>query len=318
MRLAALALVALLAFATSGEGRARTLKGDGPTAIAVGFGSVWVGMGSGQVVRLDARTGRETARLAAPPMAFVHGLVVAHGAVWVLRGSLAKLDPRTGRSREVDDFGSATAFTIAASDRALWIADDGANTIVRIDPAGARRAAVIRVPGRAVGLAARGRHVLVVSVPRSGPVTGPSGRRLLRRIDPQTNRLSPPLVELDCDPGIAVGRAAVWTTDPCAGWLVRRDPATLRPTGRVRVPRWHVPVLGFGSVWLVGGKKLFRVDPGTLVVQAWIRARGDTAAAAAHAMWVLSWGGAVRGTVTRVDPKTNRVIGRPVRVVSKS
>jgi streptogramin lyase len=317
MRLAALAVVAALAFTTSGEGRARVLKGDGPTTIAVGFGSAWIGMGSGEVVRLDARRGRETARLPALPMAYVHGLALARGAVWVLRGGLTELDPRTGRTRDVEGFGSATAFAIAAGAGALWVADDGANTVVRIDPARARRAAVIRIPGRAFGVAARGRQVLVVSVPRSGPATGPSGRRFLRRIDPRTNRLSPPLAELDCDPGIAVGRAAVWTTDPCAGWLVRRDPATLRPTGRVRVPRWHIPVLGFGSVWLVGGKQLLRIDPGTLVVQSSIRVRGDAAAAGEHGIWVLSWRDGVRGSVTRVDPWTDRVVGRSITIVPR-
>ena len=76
----------------------------GPTTIAVGFGSVWVGLGSGEVVRLDARTGRETARLKGGPTGFVHGLAVGHGALWVLRGrvSAARSTYRYVAGREGD------------------------------------------------------------------------------------------------------------------------------------------------------------------------------------------------------------------------
>jgi sugar lactone lactonase YvrE len=289
----------------------------GPTTVAVGFGSVWVGLGSGEVVRLDAGTGRETARLKGGLTEFVHGLAVGHGALWVLRGRLTRLDPRAGTVRNVRGIGSATAFTIAVGTGAVWVADDGANSIVRVDPRRARRAAVIRIPGRAFGLAARGRQVLVVSVPGSGSVTGPGGRRHLRRIDAKTNRLSPPLVELDCDPGIAIGTAAVWTTDPCSGALVRRDPKTLRPTGRIDVPSTSGIALGFGSVWLVAGDRVLRVDPQTLHITASIAVRGTSAAIGANAVWVLSMGNGVRGNVTRIDPRTNRVVGRPIPIVPK-
>jgi streptogramin lyase len=289
----------------------------GPTTIAFGFGSVWVGLGSGEVVRLDARSGRETARLKGGPTEFVHGLAVGHGALWVLRGRLTRVDPRAGTARDVGGIGSATAFTIAVGKSAVWVADDGANSVMRIDPRRARRVAVIRVPGRAFGLAARGRQVLVVSAPSSGPVTGPGGRRHLHRVDPKTNRLSPPLVELDCDPGIAIGTAAVWTTDPCSGALVRRDPKTLRPSGRIEVPTSYGITLGFGSVWLVTGNRVLRVDPETLHIRASIAVRGTSAAIGANAVWVLSMGNGIRGNVTRVDPRTNRVVGRSIPIVPK-
>jgi hypothetical protein len=289
----------------------------GPTTLVAAFGSVWVGMGNGEVVRLDERTGRELARLPGSPTDSVHGLAVADSALWVLRGRLLKVDPRRGTTREVRGMGSATAFNIAVAAGAIWAIDDGANTVTRVDPARARRSTVVRIPGRAFGLAAGRDQVFVVSVPTSGPVTGPSGRRLLRRIDARTNRLSRPLVELECDPGIAIGRDVVWTTDPCSGWLVRRDPETLRPTGKLKVPPWHSPVLGFGSVWLVGGNQLVRIDPKTLRVQASTRVAGGTAAVGKDAIWVLSFGNGIRGTVTRVDPRTNRVVGRPIPIAPK-
>jgi streptogramin lyase len=290
---------------------------EGPTTIAVGFGSVWVGMGSGEVVRLDPQTRRETSRLPGAPTAFVHSLVAGNGAVWALRGRMTRIDPRTRAVREVRGVGSATGFTAAVSSGAIWMADDGNNAVVRIDPQRMRRAAVIRVPGRAFGLAAGGRHVFVVSVPGRGPVTGPGGARLLRRVDPETNTVSRPLARLNCDPGMAVAKDVLWTTNPCDGWLVRRDADTLSPTGRMRVPRWKAPVLGFGSVWLVGGNRLLRVDPERLRVVASIPVKGTTAAVGEAAVWVLSMGNGIRGSVRKVDPRTNRVVGRPISLAPK-
>jgi DNA-binding beta-propeller fold protein YncE len=308
------ALVALSILGTPGAVAGGIL---GPTTIAAGFGSVWIGMGSGEVVRLDARTGHETARLKGSPTGFVHGVSVAHGALWVLRGRVLRVDPRTRGTREVRGVGGATLFALAVSAGGVWVADDGANTVTRIDPKRMSRSAVVHVPGRAFGLAAGGDQVFVVSVPTSGPVTGPDGRRLLRRIDPATNRLSKPLAELDCDPGIAVGRAAVWTLDPCADRLVRRDPETLRPNARIAVPQAQTLVLGFGSVWLVCGDRVLRIDRETLRVTATIPVRGATAAVGRHAVWILSLGDGIRGNVTKIDPRTNRVVGRSIPIVPK-
>jgi hypothetical protein len=116
---------------------------------------------------------------------------------------------------------------------------------------------------------------------------------------------------------MAVGRGMLWTTNPCEGWLVRRDADTLVATDRLRVPRGKAPVLGFGAVWLVGGNHLLRVDPERLRVVASIRVRGTAAAAGAGAIWVLSLGDGIRGSLTKVDPRTNRVVGRPVPLAPK-
>jgi hypothetical protein len=278
----------------------------GPVSIANGFGSVWVGTGMGEIVRLDERTGRETARIAGSPTEFVHGLSAAHGAVWALRSRLTRIDPRTLRTRDARGVGSATAFTIASGAGSLWVVDDGANAVTRIDPKRLRATATVRVPGRAFGLAAGGRHVFVVSVPKEGPVTGPGGRRLLRRIDPADNRLSKPLVELDCDQALAVGRSALWTLDLCTNRLVRRALPDLHPTGAVTIPNGSGLALGFGSVWVAGGNRLFRVEAETVRVTASIRVRGTQAAVGRAAVWVLSIGNGIQGFVTKVDPRTNR------------
>jgi hypothetical protein len=176
------------------------------------------------------------------------------------------------------------------------------------------------MPGRAFGLAAGPRDVLAVSVPTRGLVTGPSGPRLLHRIDPRANRLSDPVVRLECDPGIAIGSDAIWMTDPCTGILVRRDRRMLRPTESLPVPCWHrwcVPVLGFKSVWLVGGQRVLRIEPQTLRVVASLRVRGLAAVVGAGAVWVLDYGDGTRGAVRKIDPRTNRVVDR-IEIATKS
>jgi len=50
-------LAALIAAVVGSDATARPAKGDGLTAIAAGFGSIWVGTGAGAVIRIDARTG---------------------------------------------------------------------------------------------------------------------------------------------------------------------------------------------------------------------------------------------------------------------
>jgi hypothetical protein len=208
---------------------------------------------------------------------------------------------------EIANLGSATAFVVRAGAGSLWVADDGSNDIVRIDPQTLQRVARVRVPGRAWGIAAGGGTAVVLAVPHAGPVTGPDSPRVLHRIDLRTNRLSAPLVRLSCDVGMAVGLGAVWTFDECSGVLARRDPRTLRVlhARTLRVPG-QTPALGFGSVWLAGRSGALRLDPTSLRTLATIRARSLDVAVGDKAVWAFD---PVRSLIRRIDPATNRVAG---------
>ena len=59
--------------------KAKEAKGEGPTAIAAAFGSVWIGFGTRDIVRLDASSGRKQTRFAGT--GFVHGVAAAAGAL---------------------------------------------------------------------------------------------------------------------------------------------------------------------------------------------------------------------------------------------
>ena len=295
-------------------------KGEGPTSFAAGFGSVWVGMGNGDVLRFDAQTGRRQARLRSGPSGFVHALAVGYGALWVVRDRVARIDPGHRLILEIPGTESGTAFAIAVGAGSVWVADDGANEILRIAPKRAKLIARVDVPGRAWGVAAGRESVIVMSVPTNGPVSGPVGPRLLRRLNTKTNELSRPLARLTCDAGVAVTSRAVWTLDACTGVLARRDPRTLE----VRRERaMHVlsqtPVFAFGSFWLARRGGTLRVDPTTLRVRAVIPARSVAVAVGAGFVWAFDAGRPQRRpALRRIDPRTNRVIGSPVRFVKET
>lgn len=295
-------------------------KGTGPTSIAARFGSVWIGMGNGDVLRIDAALVGREGRLEDGAAGFVHGLAVSDGALWILRDRVTRFDPRHKTGRDVPGTGSATTFGIAAGAGAIWVADDGSNEILRIDPRQARLQARIRVPGRAWGVAAGGGNVIVVSVPTRGPVMGPDGVRLLRRLDPVTNRLSAPLARLSCDVGLVVARRAVWTLDACTGMLARRDPRTLKVVRQTRIGVLsQTPVLRFGSVWLASRGGTVRVNPTTLSTTAVIPARSVAVATDSESVWALDVGGSRRRpAVRKIDPQTNRVVGAATIAAPKS
>lgn len=285
----------------------------GPVALTAGFGSVWVGLGTGEVLEVDAHRSRLRARWlsANAPYGFVHGIVAARGAVWVAAGNgIQRIDPRTRRARRWVDL--RTPFTLSAAAASLWAGRDAPNGLTRIDVR-RKRVATIGVPGRLWGLAAGPAGVVVVRTTTDGAVNG-RGPRVLHRVDLRTNRLVGSGIPLDCDQALAVSREFVWTSDVCTGRLDRRDPRTLRSTASLAAQRDCRILVAFGSVWLVGGGEIVRVDPESMRVLARIRLRAFSAAADASSLWLLDLGDGRTGFVRRVDPRTNRVAGLEIRL----
>jgi hypothetical protein len=118
-----------------------------------------------------------------------------------------------------------------------------------------------------------------------------------------------------CDFAIAVGLRRLWVSDLCA--------KTVTPVGR-RVGR-SVPV-GEASVGLAVGKRAVwvksqsersvrRLDPRTGRLLARIPARGTWLATdGGDRVWVLDLGDGRAGFLRTIDARTNRVVGRPIRI----
>jgi streptogramin lyase len=116
-----------------------------PFGLAAGAGSVWAAVAGdrGEVLRINQRSGRETARIpVGTPYPFA--VVFADGDVWALdyyANTLTRIDPdsnrvtgrlRVGPPRNPDNIASRAPAGLAASGRTLWVTDEDRQTLTRI------------------------------------------------------------------------------------------------------------------------------------------------------------------------------------------
>jgi hypothetical protein len=242
-----------------------------PWNIAVGAGSVWVtpNGADGRLLRINARTGRISARISAHPIYF--GSVLAFGAGFVWTGNdderyrggstISKVNPKTNRVvGQPLVLGSPQS--IAFGHSALWVADH-AGWLVKIDPRRFKVVARQRLDFGPHGVVVTDDGVYVADA---------HGSRLLKA-DPKTaaiRRVAP------LDPGPiypAVGAGSIWSS-PAAVWkdettqatpddrVVRIDPKTL-----AIVQTFHLGAnvsavtFGFGSLWVTQAGQIVRIAP---------------------------------------------------------
>jgi hypothetical protein len=248
---------------------------------------------------------------------------VGFGATWVAsQGALLRIDPRTNRVvATIPTPVSGENASIAFGQGAVWVTSGQANGVVyRIDPTANRVTATIGVPGGAFGIVVAAGTVWVTQfLPEPDP-----GH--VARIDARTNRLLSP-VEVPNMPGaIRAGFDAVWVTsrftvsriDPHSGAVTQ----PLHRTGDVRA-------VGGGALWgsyanSATDAGVQRIDPVTGQVVATIRIpNGVLIAFGLGTLWVAQDASSIAsggnqpdrtepGKLYRIDPATNRVLGRPV------
>jgi DNA-binding beta-propeller fold protein YncE len=274
--------------------------GSQPARIAAGAGSVWVAnLADGSLSRIDPHSNRVIATIHG---LHAYGLTYAAGSAWVVTNSglLERIDPATNRQagpaiavgggktsyRDVA-YGAGTLWTVGGKVRTVhfpngWV-DNGYASLVRVDPASGR--VVADLPLQAdltfTAVIALGEGSAWVATYKSTP----SGKHLtesaeLVRVDPKHNRV-------------------VSTLD-----LGRDSIAQI------------VPALG--SIWITVGNPddrgyLLRIDPRSNRIIAKIRVgeSPDGIAVSPGAIWVVN---SQDGTLSKIDPATNRVVGTPLPV----
>jgi hypothetical protein len=252
------------------------------TDVDVGFGAIWVA-GQGALLRIDLRTNRVVATIPTPVTGESASIAFGEGAVWVTSGQ--------------------------------------ANGVVyRVDPAANRVTAAIGVPGGAFGIVVAAGTVWVTQyLPEPDP-------GIVVRIDARSNRLLSP-VEVPNMPGpIRYGLDAIWVTSRFT--VSRIDPgsgAVTQPLHRVG----DVRAVGGGSLWGTYANSaedagVQRIDPVTGRVVASIRIpNGVLIAFGLGTLWVAQDASTITsggnqpdrtkpGRLYRIDPTSNRVLGRPV------
>jgi streptogramin lyase len=211
--------------------------------------------------------------------------------------------------------------SIAFGEGAVWVTSGQANGVVyRVDPAANRVTAAIGVSGGAFGIVVAAGTVWVTQyLPEPDP-------GIVVRIDARSNRLLSP-VEVPNMPGpIRYGLDAIWVTSRFT--VSRIDPgsgAVTQPLHRVG----DVRAVGGGSLWGTYANSaedagVQRIDPVTGRVVASIRIpNGVLIAFGLGTLWVAQDASTITsggnqpdrtkpGRLYRIDPTSNRVLGRPV------
>ena len=271
----------------------------------------------GQVVAIDASTGRVTSRLAAgrTPTALAYE---APGRLWMIDAdarTLVRLDTETGAVETTAT--GATPVDVAIGAGGVWVANGTprrseftlgpiVDRVVRLDAATQRQDAEVSLPptgdladtnGVDNQLAVMGDAVWVVNA------------------DGSIVRLDGPAANVTASPrsirafAIAAGRAGVWAL-AADGSVVPLNPRTARAGRRVRIPG-GVDGLAVGdtAAWATswGEGKLWRIVPGAGSVPGSVEVGSGATdlAITPGAAWVANPGA---GTVTQVDPVAMRVV----------
>ena len=98
--------------------------------------------------RINARRPRPRLALRSPTNAFIHGLAVLFGAVWMVDGNeLVRADARTGRILDELVPRARWAYQLAIARGSLWIGEDIHNVVYQVAPNPPRLVRRIPVPG---------------------------------------------------------------------------------------------------------------------------------------------------------------------------
>ena len=153
------------------------------------------------------------------------GAIAAHGnTVWVApsSGLLTRLNPATAQIvHRVDPNAGPTA--IAVDNGVVWLTDNEANNVTRIDPTGLQTPIV-------VGNGPNG-----IAVGAGGVWVADSLDNTVVRIDPTTQSVKTTIAVGRLPTGVAVGAGSVWVADSGDGTVTRIDPRTNRVVARIAV-----------------------------------------------------------------------------------
>jgi YVTN family beta-propeller protein len=235
---------------------------------------------------------------------------------------------------------------VATDGRAVWVAELGSNSVVRIDPKTNVVAKRYVVGNRPVGLAIGEGAVWVAA----------SGSDEVWSIDLQTDEVRGQPIRVGRGPAdIAVGYGSVWVTNMANGTVSRIDPRTRQLVATIPVAPESIGLAaGAAGVWVAGFKdsRVWRIDPRTNQIMGtsitvgpgpsavvasplgiWIASQsaavsridetqgavatiavGRSASAVAvvgQQIWVTDY---LSGLVWRLDAATQKVVGAPIPV----
>jgi YVTN family beta-propeller protein len=288
------------------EGRRRRRDIAGAGAIAVAAAAVLLVVVAGG----DEKDQPAAPKAKPPPVSDVSDIAVTRDALWVTnttRGTVLKLDPRTRRRLAPPIRVGRQPIDIGARDDGVWVGNYESGTVVRIDPAA----------NQLTGPIETGRGPFGIAVTPDAVWVSNQVERTVTRIDPRTNKLSGRPVLVGRGPrGVAVGEGAVWVANGEGLGVSRFDPSSgARKARNIRLERFcHDVALAGGSVWATNPREstVTRIDPDTNRTRDQIKVPNgpSTIEYGFGLLWIAS----EAGYVTRLDPRTGKVKGLPIRL----
>ena len=228
-----------------------------PSAVAVGFGSVWVASGSaGAVFRYGPPNRNEAVRI--PVGEHPADVAVDESSVWVANrdgASVSRIQPRELRERaQIELDSSPEAIAVAAG--AIWVASPDAGTITRIPAqAGAAAEQPVALGGSPVDLVAEGDSLWVLD----------SEAATLQEVSADSGEPLGEPVSLGGSPAaLAAGLGSLWVADSQADTVAEIDPESGEQTHAYPVGKRPVALaVGDESVWVAnaGGGTASRITP---------------------------------------------------------
>ena len=219
------------------------------------FGTLWVpSCGDGTVARIDAKTAKVTTTLKVGTGSARPGIAATADSIWLFtdsRGTLSRIDPV--QNVVVAEFRVyPDCNTLVFGETALWLTCPSENKVLRVDPATNLVEKAIEVSARPVMLAI-GETSVWVLCEKDGKID---------RIDPKTNKVTK-TIELGAPAtggSMAIGEGSLWVSMP--GFPVTRiDPGTEKVVQQFWGEGAGMIHALAGSVWLVDGKRVVKLDP---------------------------------------------------------
>jgi streptogramin lyase len=232
---------------------------EAPDWMVAGFGSLWVKLDNGGVLRVDPKTGKEIAHIGPsgvrPPGGHLcQGIGASANAIWACpgAGAITRIDPATNSvaaTVRIDKLPDQGRLVSAAGH--VWVLTDAGAKLTAIYEGQNRPSTTIRLGGRCADLAAAGMTLWALC---------PLEDRVLR-IDAKAGEVSDELAL----PGAANAFADEDLWVAFEGGLAQIDPRTLEVLAVYDIyPRYGGAIFATGdSVWvrLEGGPFLTRIDP---------------------------------------------------------
>jgi YVTN family beta-propeller protein len=189
---------------------------------------------------------------------------------------------------------------MALDEDVVWIANAGSDTVFRVDVA-------TRTVNREIDV---GRGPAGIAVAEGSVWVANSGERTVSRINASTARVVDTVTVGNGPTAVAAGAGAVWVVISGDSTVVRIDPATGAVGKPIAVAAGPVALaVDEAGVWVASGDDavVTHLDPSsgvTLAAPIALPSRPSAIAVGLGSVWVANRD----GTVTRIDPSSNRVI----------